>query len=289
MMKKSRLFIALLVMLVAANGFAQDSYREAVKQYLSCNSSQFAQDKNALASFKDLFVKDGSVDIDQLTQRYIDERLEDATVDFALPMMKSKGMTEADLLEVVSLISTPEGKALSTDQQAWMLAFSTVLIMSAMDYIGGTDLFANVTSELKTVNPDIDAAYAAKFSDISEKMGFLDLVMKGVMKGLNQQAGEALDDSQKEKIMGWLSENAYTMALNSAYGALTPEDLDYAEKLFSYDSYRKLNDNSKGNLDDVNVGVVFSDYLNWMKAQGATVDEDSEDFSFMKKIFGLEN
>ena len=79
------------------------------------------------------------------------------------------------------------------------------------------------------------------------------------------------------------------MALNSAYGALTPEDLDYAEKLFSYDSYRKLNDNSKGNLDDVNVGVVFSDYLNWMKAQGATVDEDSEDFSFMKKIFGLEN
>ena len=288
MMKKSRLFIALLLMLVAASGFAQDSYREAVKQYLSC-SSQLAQDKNALASFKDLFVKDGSVDIDQLTQRYIDERLEDATVDFALPIMKSKGMTEADLLEVASLISTPEGKALSTDQQAWMLAFSTVLIMSSMDYIGGTDLFANVTSELKTVNPDIDAAYAAKFSDISEKMGFLDLVMKGVMKGLNQQTGEALDDSQKEKIMGWLSENAYTMALNSAYGALTPEDLDYAEKLFSYDSYRKLNDNSKANLDDVNVGVFFSDYLNWMKAQGATVDEDSEDFSFMKKIFGLEN
>ena len=32
-MKKTRSIIALLVMLVAASGYAQDSYREAVKEY----------------------------------------------------------------------------------------------------------------------------------------------------------------------------------------------------------------------------------------------------------------
>ena len=34
-MKKTRLLFALLVMLVAASGYAQDTYREAVKQYLN--------------------------------------------------------------------------------------------------------------------------------------------------------------------------------------------------------------------------------------------------------------
>ena len=229
-MKKSRLLITLALMLVAAGAYAQDSYREAVKHYLSCTSPQSENRKNVYASFNDLFVKDDAVDIDQLSQRYINERLEDANVDFALPMMKAKGMTEADLLEVTSLLSTPEGKAYSANQQSWMLAFSVVVMMSTMDQMGGTDLFANITSEsdLLTVNPDIDAAYAAKFAEISEKAGFLDLLTKGVMKGLNTAAGKTLKDSDKEKMLGWLSENAYTIALNTAYDILTPEDLDYA-------------------------------------------------------------
>ena len=36
-MKKSRLFIAMLVMLVAVSSYAQDSYRETVKQYVEVN------------------------------------------------------------------------------------------------------------------------------------------------------------------------------------------------------------------------------------------------------------
>ena len=34
-MKKTRLFVALLVMLVAASGYAQDSYRQSVKDYMT--------------------------------------------------------------------------------------------------------------------------------------------------------------------------------------------------------------------------------------------------------------
>ena len=43
-MKKTRFLIALLVMLVAANGYAQDSYRQAVKDYLTA-IGQFEKDQ----------------------------------------------------------------------------------------------------------------------------------------------------------------------------------------------------------------------------------------------------
>ena len=39
-MNKTRLLIALLVMLVAASGYAQDSYRQAVKDYMAVNSQE---------------------------------------------------------------------------------------------------------------------------------------------------------------------------------------------------------------------------------------------------------
>ena len=290
-MKKARLLLTLALMLVAVSLSAQDSYREAVKQYLSCNSSQLEKQKNVLGAFKDLFVEDGAVDIDQLTQRYNDERIEDCMVDVMLPMMKAKGVTEADLLEVTSLLSTPEGKAYITDQQTWLLNYSVAFMFSTMMVIQeGID---NEEPQLEPIeiNPDIDAAYAAKFSEISEKMGFLDLLMKMVMEGFSEDDDdeEAWDDNEKELMLGWLSENAYPMALNTAYSTLTPEDLDYAEKLYSYESYRKLNDQSEVDLDDVNVGAIFSDYLNWMQEHGATVDEDSEDLSMLKMMFGIED
>ena len=85
-MKRTRLLIALLVMLVAVSGFAQDSYRETVKQYLHVDEG-FEQDKKLMSTMKLLFVQDGKVDIDQLNERYINERLVDDYLDLYVPIL----------------------------------------------------------------------------------------------------------------------------------------------------------------------------------------------------------
>ena len=276
--------MTLALMLVAVSVSAQDSYREAVKQYVSVNSDQWDKLEMGLNAFGALFEKDGAVDIDQLTQRYFNERLLDCMVDFTLPVMKDKGMTEADLLEVASLMSTPEGKAYTTNQQEWLQAFAVEFLMSVMDM--GEDVDSEEPElDPVEVKPSIDADYIAKFDKVYDKMN----LMNQFMQGLNEGLGETVEEG-KEMMLDWLSKNAYAMSLNSAYGKMTPEDLDYAAKLYSYESYCKLNDNSQIDLDSTKPGVIFGDFLNWMQEQGATLDENAdEELSMLKKMLGLED
>ncbi len=86
-MKKTRLlFIALLVMLVTASGYAQDSYRQAVKDYLTA-SEQLEKGKSMIQTLSMLFEKSDQVDIDQLTKRFIDERYEDTVLGYTVPTL----------------------------------------------------------------------------------------------------------------------------------------------------------------------------------------------------------
>ena len=96
-MKKSRLLIVLLLMLVAASGYAQDSYREAVKKYLSVLGPADEM-KSALYEMNEtFFVPSSNVDYDMLTERYFKEVFNDQLIDMFEPMMKERNVTEADL------------------------------------------------------------------------------------------------------------------------------------------------------------------------------------------------
>ena len=108
-MKKTRLLFALLVMLVAASGYAQDTYREAVKQYLNVDE-KFERSKAIIPFFKMMFVNDGKVNLDQLNERYLTEQLADDFAESLIPTLQAQNITEADLQEVYSLLSTPQGK-----------------------------------------------------------------------------------------------------------------------------------------------------------------------------------
>ena len=101
MMKKARLLIALMALLVAASGYAQDSYREAVKEYMTA-LDQFEKSKLSVSKMSVFFERGGQVDIDQLTNRYFDEQYEDDLLNYHVSALKMSGMTEADLKEVAA-------------------------------------------------------------------------------------------------------------------------------------------------------------------------------------------
>lgn len=123
-MKKSRLIIVLLTLLVAASGYAQDSYREALREYLVLNGNlrHFAQESTAYKQSQSRFFKSGDIDLDQLTDRYLEEGLVDFITDVNLPKIKEQGILEEELKEINSLLSSPEGRTFV--EHLWQLSLT---------------------------------------------------------------------------------------------------------------------------------------------------------------------
>ena len=277
-MKKSRLLIALLVMLVAASGYAQDSYREAVKQFVSANG-QIDRMKSAFTTLNETFFKKTEgVDLNVLTERYVKECLDDQVTDMVMPMMKERNLTEADLRTVTALLSTPEGKVFTDHQNEWNMELPSAMIGAMAEQAG---MFEDGSvAEKVAVNPDIDAGYEAKFRKMMEVGKVKEMVM-GFWEGFKEGA-----PNMPETFKNWFEENFVTIALNSAYGIITPEDIDYGTKLYSNESYLKTQDISGMKVADLqSTGVgLMSGYIDWMQAQGAQLSSTA---TLMKSM--LEN
>lgn len=152
-MKKTRLLIALLAMLVAASGYAQDTYREAVKQYLNVDE-KFERAKAIIPIFKMMFANDGKVNIDQLSERYLKEQLADDYAESLIPILQAQNITEADLQEVYSLLSTPQGKTFAAHIAEWeneLDAEITSLMLEAF-----LDMEPEGELKLEPILPDTD-------------------------------------------------------------------------------------------------------------------------------------
>lgn len=275
----------MLVMMVAASGFAQDSYREAVKDYLALND-QFEKTKSLLSTLNMIFEKNDLVDIDQLSNRYISERLEDDLVDNTMPKLMAQGLTETDLREIISLLSTPAGKTYQAHQQEWSQEFLTQMFMSMISQ--GTDIEQGEELELMPIQPDedIDAAYAAKFNKVMETSGMVSTITDAMLKRINEDSHETSEkDESRDKYINWLISNLPVIALNSAYGIMTTEDMDYAEILYSKDSYRKLENFNNIDTDALKTANIVTSYMEWMKEQGAKESEDpSVALNFMRAL-----
>ena len=289
MMKKTRLLITMLAMLFVANSFAQDSYREAIKDYL-LQSGQFEKAKSVISDMSLLFVKDGPVDIDQLTKRYIDEQCVDDMIDLILPTMKERGMTEGDLKEVSSLLSRPENMIFEDHQAEWMSGFIADFLMpffkigEDQDSDDNQETDENMESgSLMTllgspVEPraDIDTVFSAKFNEVILESIFMKNMINAMMNRLTEDpTGKPKKQEDLKKLKDWMSSNISALLLNNAYGTLTLEDLDFVALLYSNDAYCKMAD--YGTVDDSGsnpIGNVVLKYLGWMKEQGATESDD---------------
>lgn len=267
-MKKTRFLIALLVMLVAASGYAQDSYREAVKQYLNVDD-KFERLKPVISIFKVLFVNDDKVDLDQLSERYLKEQLVDDYVEILIPPLQAQNITEADLQEVYSLLSTPQGKTFAAHKAEWENECDSEIMNLMLEAV--LDMEPEGEFELEPIQPDADinATYAAKMSKLLDDMS----VVSTMIKQLEEPSSDGSEDEMDPKMIDWFKENMPVIALNTAYGILTDEDLDFGQMLFTKESYRKFMDFSNNNDYELIAVALFTKYTDWMKAQGATEKE----------------
>ena len=277
-MKKSRLLIALLVMLVAASGYAQDSYRQAVKQYLLYLGPD-NQMKTALCEMKDaFFVPSGNVDLDLLTERYIKEVMIDQMTDMTETMMKERNVTEVDLRTVNAMVAPPEFQTFLSHQNEWDEKITLISNESISLLKDGGE------PENVQVNPDIDPDYAAKFQKMWKESGILEKSI-GLYDRLS--LGEMTEEmAQLGKYKTWLADNLGTIALNAAYGTLTLEDFDLGMKLYTNESYRRVTDTSDMNVFSVigPAAELIMNYLDWMESQGAQPNSKFQSIKMLKSL-----
>ena len=287
----SRLLITLMVAMASVSSFAQDSYREALKEYLSLNGG-LNQLKEAYKIINENLFEDNDNVVEQLTERYLKDVFVEDCADMVEPILKERNVTEADLRAVYAMMSTPEGQTFISLSEEWNAKFKNALkeLMPSFE----EDSVAKNEGKI-TVNPDIDAAYAVKFnhmleaSDIKQKM--LEL-MDGFFPSHIYESNEELDELDETKDMfnnwkNWLDDNLTTVALNSAYGIFAPDDLDYGVNLFSNESYRKMTDMSGVNIFSImgNVSGIMVKYIEWMESQGAQLSERAKG---LKKLMNMD-
>ena len=279
-MKKTRLLIALLVMLVAASGYAQDSYREAVKEYLAVTSQEALNDywnmmDSVLKADNTFWFESGNVDLNQLTERYFKEGIMDYMTDFMCAKIKDLGVTEAGLRAFTSLMSTPEGQTYNEHSRQWVEAIkqdTTVfngLIMAGEDP-GPVQIKAG-----------IDPGYVEKYKKVMEAdqakamQGLLDQYIN-MLATIFRQMPDEMNDVQNmlDGMKKWMTANLPTVVLNNAYGIITEDDLDFVAKLKTLDTHKLIGllPMNPGDMMSMGIGVM-KDYIEWMEDHGAVMKE----------------
>ena len=294
-MKKTRLLLAMLVMLVAASGYAQDSYREAVKEYWAIYDKDYVSLMDSIfKSSNTLWFESGDLDLDQLTDRYLKERLIDFIADnYFMLMMKELGVSEAALRENAALVSSPAGKTSREHMQQLSKVLKSELIsimeQDSLKVINGD------TSDPIQIKTGIDPGYAAKFKEI-----MYDDMVNVSQAIFNQYANLASmifkdhpDEMAKiqDSLAGpkaWIAANLPAIAVNCAYGIITEDDLDFAAKMRGLDTHKLLGLLPMNTVDMMSVGYgIMGDYIEWMENHGAVTKEYMKDI--IHGMFNKEN
>ena len=278
----SKCLVALLISLTAVCGYAQDSYREAIKEFF-CLNGQIGQIESALKALNGpLFDDSGNVDLNQLTDRYIKECVSDLFAGGMESKMKERNVTEADLRDVIELLSTPAGKAYNEHQQAWIDNIKEELPSVMLQNLGQV-MYGDTSNPIQP-KAEIDAGYIKKFKEVMGS-GIVESFMNAFDITTPTTKFVQLPEGLKDGLQKWLNVNMPTMMMNCAYGTMTIDDLDFAAMLSSLESYRKVQDFSRFNYNEIDMlPDMLSNYINWMQNQGAVVRGGASDI--IKMVFG---
>ena len=265
-MKTLKLFFTCILLAVAVSISAQDTYRTALKNYASANPSlqAFSSDrmKPLLSTLSNQLLTGESLEkSEELTDRYLKEQFFDDIIDMMLPSMKEH-VSEAELKELTTIISTPEGKSFAQNNMKWESSMEEDLT----DFMGkAASIINGGTPEPIQVNGNISKSYEKKFRTFIESSNQLELFKKGLNLGSQNQL--------PQQVVDWVMENAPNYFINTGYGILSEADLDYGIKLSANSSYQNALKAAMSLSDDaMSVGMkLVTNYMTWLKAQGASV------------------
>lgn len=273
-----------MALLVAFSSYAQDSYREAVKDYCSLSvKDQIAQLTNRMdISFKscnEYWFERGDLDLNQLTDRYLDERFMDYMTDFILPKMKELCVSEADLRENIALRSSPAGKTYTEHLQELSGVLKGEMISIMME--DSLKIVNGDTSNPVQIDAGIDAAYVEKYKKIMD-----DDMVNIVTAGFDQYANIAemiINDNPDEltkiqntltSLKAWMIANAPAIVINNAYGIITEEDLDFVAELKALGTHKLMLLLPLTTVDMTPMGNgIIMDYIKWMEDHGAVAND----------------
>ena len=272
------MLVTLLVAMIAVSGYAQDSYREAVKEYgVIFNDNVNRMDSIFKLISTDLFE---SGDVDQLTERYVEERFMDYVADFMIPKMKEIGVSEAAIREHVALMSSPAGKTYKEHMQqlskTLMSELFPIMDQDSLKVMNGD------TSDPIQIKAGIDAGYVEKFKEIM----YDDMVnsIQAVVNQITNIATMIFNGSKPDELANiqnrlvgpkaWIAANLPAIAVNCAYGIISEDDLDVAAKLKALDTHKMQSLLPIGNVDIMSMGNgMMVDYIEWMENHGAVTKE----------------
>lgn len=277
-----RLVTVALLMLISTTVMAQNSYRETLKQYISLSELDYSE--KMMPALKQMnpsvFEYKEGVDFNQLAERYINERLVDVMTDIVSEAMIGT-VSENDLRTVISLMSTPEAKTLTKHANAWGKKFEEDIqgeaqesMLAAMD---------GKTPSPVVANSNIPKDYAKKFMKYMEDTRGTEQFESAFTQSLQMFGVEV-----PETFTQWVQESLPTLAMNSAYGVITADDLDCSASLFTNDSYRRVIDAAHTLTEDVmGTGVtIILDYVDWMSNQGVNISSIGKQVLDMYKGMG---
>ena len=299
-MKKSRLLIAVLAMLVAASGFAQDSYRQAVREYMAISSQEDWNNywnslDSVLKADNTLWFESGNVDLNQLTERYFKEGVMDYMTDFMCAKIKELGVTEAGLREYMSLMSTPEGQAYKEHMAQWVEAIKRdTTAFNGLDSLDSLKIMAGEYPDPIQVKAGIDPGYVEKYNKVmgadmakymqglfDQYFNFFTMMFGGMSDEMSDEMKDEMKDMQKrfDGMKNWMTANIPTIALNNAYGIFTEDDLDFVAKTQTLEIHKLIGllPMNPGEMMSMGQGIM-KNYIEWMEDHGAVMKEEMKDF-----------
>jgi len=229
-----------------------------------------------------LFEYKQDIDFNQLASRYVDEQLLKIQAEKVQDMFKEVNVTESDIRQMTALMATPQGETLIEHGDAWSDQFEEIL-KEEMEEPSKSAFDGTPISSTVVANSDIPESYARKFMQYFEDTRSMDQFANAFTQPLKMMGIEV-----PESLLEWMKNNLGTLAMNSAYGIITEDDLDYSANLQNYDFHHKIVDATvKMSENVISMGMdIILNYIDWMKGQGVSVSKMGEGAieSFKKTI-----